>query len=137
MFGYFLLIFLTIMAWSLVYGGVKYKRDVILPIGVVLSVLFTTLTVSATVTLGTKSAEADTFKENRDYYQELVNSISNDMSPTTVARIISTAENTNAKIENNRGRCGSKMWGFLANKKIAEVELIKIPKYKFLVEVEE
>ena len=137
MIGYFLLIFLTIMSWCLVFGGVKYKRDAILSIGVVFSVLFTTLTVSASVTLGTKSSEADTFKENRDYYQELVNSISDDMSPTTVARIISTAENTNAKIESNRSRCDSKMWGFLANKKIAEVEPIKIPKYKFLVEVEE
>jgi len=137
MIGYFLLIILCIGAWGLLYVGDKKDKDAAAVVGIVLSIVSTTLLIIATITLGTKNSDAETFQNNRDYYQELVNSISDNMSPATVAKIISSAEHANTKIENNRRYCNSEMWGFIYSKKVAAVELIKIPKYKFSVEVEE
>lgn len=137
MIGYFLLIVLTIAAWYLIFVGYKYDKDAAVTVGVVFSVLLTTFLIVSSIYLGTRSSEADSFRKTRDYYQELVNSVSDDMSPETIVKIISSAENVNTRIEDNKRRCKSEMWGFLYSKGIAEVEPIKIPKYKFSVEVEE
>ena len=137
MIGYFLLIILVIVSGFLIYAGNRFDLDGMFATGFVLTVVFTTLLIVASVNFGFKSYDADSFKMDRDYYQELVNSISDDMSPATIARIISDAENINVKIENNKKNCDSVMWGFLSSKKIAQVEPIKIPNYKISVKKEE
>ena len=59
------------------------------------------------------------------------------MSPQTISDIISDAVSYNEKIEKNRKYCDNKMWGFMYNKEVANIEPIEIPKYKFSVQVEE
>lgn len=137
MVGYFLLIILVIVGGFLIYAGNRFDNDGVSATGVVLTVVFSTLLIVASINFACKSSDAASFKKDRDYYQELVNSISDDMSPSTITRIILYAENINTKIENNKKNCNNKMWGFLSSKEIAKVEPIKIPKYKFSVEVEE
>lgn len=137
MIGYFLLIILVIVSGFLIYAGNRFDTDDVLVTGIVLTVVFSTLLIVASVNFALKSSDAVSFKKDRDYYQELVNFVSDDMSPTTITRIISYAENINAKIENNKKNCDGVMWGFLSSKKIAQVEPIIIPKYKFSVKVEE
>ena len=137
MIGYILLIVLVVASCYLIHWGYKSNLDGLLGVGIVSAAIFIVLFFVATIHFGAKSSEARYFKENRDYYQEIVNSISDDMSPVTIAKIITTVEEANTKIEINRRHCNSKMWGFLYNKGIAEVKPIEIPKYKFSVEVEE
>lgn len=137
MVGYFLLIVFTIVAWCLVFVGNRYDRDGVLTIGIVLTILLTTFSIVSSVYLGTRASEADAFRKTRDYYQELVMSVSDDMSPETIAKIISSAENVNTRIEKHKRHCNSEMCGFLYSKGIAEMEPVKIPKYKFSIEIEE
>ena len=137
MIGYFLLIILVIVSGFLIYVGNRFDIDGVFATGVVLTVVFSTLLIVASVNFACKSSDAVSCKKDRDYYQELVNSISDDMSPATITRIISYAENINTKIENNKKNCDGVMWGFLSSKKIAQVEPIIIPKYKFSIEIEE
>ena len=75
----------------------------------------------------TKNKEGEIFSEKRDYYQELVYHISDDMSFHTVERTVNEARSINARIDNNKKHVDSKMWGFLYNRRIAEVEPIDIP----------
>ena len=137
MVGYFLLIVLTIVAWCLTSVGNRYNKDAVTTIGIIFSIILTIFSLVSSIYLGSRSSDADSFRKTRNYYQELVNSVSDDMSPETIVKIISSAENVNTRIENNKRHCKSKMCGFLYSKGIAEVEPIKIPKYKFSVEVEQ
>ena len=89
------------------------------------------------ISLATKHYDASSLKKERDYQQELVYSISSTMSPQTISDIISDAVSYNEKIEKNRKDCDNKMWGFMYNKEVANIEPIEIPKYKFSVQVEE
>ena len=81
----------------------------------------------------TKNSEGKDFLEKRDYYQELVYHLSDDMSFSTVERTVNEARNINARIDNNKKHADSKMWGFLCNKCIAEVEPIDIPVLEYKV----
>lgn len=137
MIGYILLIILTIVTWVLFGFGIKHDCDWQTIVGVLFGLIFTVLTMVSSINLGIKASDAVSFKDSRDYHQELVYAISDNMSPATIANIISTAEFDNNRIEKNKKRCDSEMWGFMYNKGIAEVKPIDIPKYKISIEIEE
>jgi len=137
MIGFILLIILVIASWTLLGLGTKNDSDWQVIVGLISGLILTSLLMGASIYLAGRSSDAESFKRNRDYNEELVNNISDNMSPATIARIISVAEATNSRIEDNKGRCDSEMWGFMYNKGIAETEPIDIPKYKFSVEIEE
>ena len=137
MIGYVLLIILMIVAWVVLCIGVKKDIDWAVAFGAIFAVLFTVLFVVTSIGLGTKHYDAVSFENDRNYKQELIYSISDTMSPQTISKIITNATYINESIENNRRHCDSKMWGFIYNKWIAEIEPIEIPKLKYQIVVEE
>ena len=138
MIGYILLAILMVGAWTLLGIGVKKDMDWALIVGVIFGLLFTVPFLLVTsIEFGAKRSDAVSFMSNRDYQQELIYSINDNMSPQTISRIISSATYINEKIEENKSHCNSVMWGFMYNKGIAEVEPIEIPKLKYQIVVEE
>ena len=138
MIGYILLAILMVGAWTLLGIGVKKDMDWALIVGVIFGLLFTVPFLLVTsIEFGAKRSDAVSFMSNRDYQQELIYSINDNMSPQTISRIISSATYINEKIEENKSHCNSVMWGFMYNKGIAEVEPIEIPKLKYQIVIEE
>ena len=137
MIGYILLTVLTVAFWVMFGFGVKNDCVWQTLVGIIFGLTFTGMFTASTCYISGRSSDAVYFQSNRDYSQELVYSISDEMSPATITRIFSSAENINKRIEDNKSGCDSQMWGFLYNKGIAEVEPIDIPKYKISVEIEE
>ena len=137
MIGYVLLTILTVGTWTLFGIGLKKDMEWAVIVGVIFGLLFTVPFLAASIEFGVKRSDAASFMSNRDYQQELIYSINDNMSPQTISRIISSAANTNERIERNKAHCNSVMWGFMYNKGIAEVEPIEIPKLKYQIIVEE
>ena len=137
MIGYILLIVLMAGAWTLVGFGVKMDTDWQVIVGVIFGMITTVLFIVSSIEIGNKHHDAVSFEKNRNYQQELIYSISDVMSPQTISNIVSSATYTNERIERNQKHCNSKMWGFMYNKKIAEVEPIEIPKLKYQIVIEE
>lgn len=137
MIGYILLIILMAGAWTLLGFGVKRNTDWPVIVGVIFGVITTVLFMVSTIEIGSKCPDAASFKNDRDYQQELIYSISDVMSPQTISNIVASATYTNERIERNQKHCDSKMWGFIYNKEIAEVEPIDIPKLKYQITIEE
>lgn len=137
MFGYILLAILMVGGWTLVYIGLKKDMDWAFIVGVIFGMSSTIVFVSTSIKLGTKYSDAVFFENKRNYQQELIYSINDNMSPQTINKIISDAVNINERIEKNKLHCNSVMWGVMYNKGIAEVDLIKIPKLKYQIVVEE
>ena len=136
MIGYILLAILMVGAWTLLGIGVKKDIDWALIVGVIFGLLFTVPFLVTSIEFGVKRSDAVSFMSNRDYQQELIYSINDNMSPQTISRIISSAANINESIERNKAHCNSVMWGFMYNKGIAEVEPIEIPKVKCQITIE-
>ena len=137
MIGYILLAILTVGAWTLFGIGLKKDMEGAVIVGVIFGLLFTVPFLVTSIEFGVKRSDAVLFANNRDYQQELIYSINDNMSPQTISRIISSAANINEKIERNKAHCNSVMWGFMYNEGIAEVEPIEIPKLKYQIIVEE
>ncbi len=137
MFGYILLIVFCLAFWTLFAIGEKEDVEWIAGFGLVLGFINVILLIAASINLGLRSSEADDFAKEVAYRQELVNSINGEMSPFTVTKIIESAKFVNDRIERNQKHCNSKMWGFMYNKEIAEVEPIDIPKLKYQITIEE
>jgi len=137
MIGYILLGILMVGAWTLFGVGLKKDMEGAVIVGVIFGLLFTVPFLVTSIEFGVKRSDAASFMSNRDYQQELIYSINDNMSPQTISRIISSAANTNERIERNKAHCNSVMWGFMYNKGIAEVEPIEIPKLKYQIIVEE
>ena len=137
MIGYILLIILMAGAWTLLGFGVKRDTDWQIIVGVIVGVATTVLFIVSTIEIGTKHPDAVSFEKSRNYQQELIYSISDVMSPQTISNIVASATYTNERIERNQKHCNSKMWGFMYNKRIAEVEPIDIPKLKYQITIEE
>lgn len=137
MIGYVLLIILCAGSWTLF--GLGIKRDMEWPsvVGLIFGVITTILVLYSTIFLATRPSDAEDFRNEREYKQELVYAISDDMSPQTVSKIITNATHYNERIEDNKKHCDSKMWGFMYNKGIAEVEPLVIPKIKYKITIEE
>lgn len=136
MIGYILLAILMVGTWTLFGIGLKKDADWAIIIGVIFGLLFTVPFLVTSIEFGVKRYDAVSFENNRDYQQELICSINDDMSPQTISRIISSAVYTNERIERNKAHCNSAMWGFMYNKGIAEVEPIDIPKLKYQITIE-
>jgi hypothetical protein len=136
MIGYILLAILTVGAWTLFGIGLKKDMEGAVIVGVIFGLLFTVPFLVTSIEFGVKRSDAVLFANNRDYQQELIYSINDNMSPQTISRIISSAANINERIERNKAHCNSVMWGFMYNKGIAEVEPIEIPKVKFQITIE-
>ena len=123
--------------WTLVYIGLKKDMDWAFIVGVIFGMSSTMVFVLTSIKLGTKYSDAVYFENKRNYQQELVYSINDNMSPQTINKIISDAVNVNERIEKNKSHCNSIMWGIMYNKGIAEVEPIEIPKLKYQIVFEE
>ena len=136
MVGYILLIILCAGSWTLFRYGVKRDIGWQLIVGVIFGLITSVLVFVTSIEFSMKRSDAVSFMSERDYKQELVNSISDTMSPQTISKIISSAAYTNERIERNKAHCNSVMWGFMYNKGIAEVELIEIPKLKYQITIE-
>ena len=137
MIGYVLLIILMAGAWTLLGFGVKRNTDWQVIVGVIFGLITTVLFIVSTMEFGLKRSDAASFKNDRDYQQELIYSISDTMSPQTVSKIVAGATYINERIERNQKHCDSKMLGFMYNKGVAEVEPIDIPKLKYQITIEE
>ena len=136
MIGYILLIILCAGFWTLFGVGDKKCVDWMVCLGLIFALITTMLTIASTVCIALRPTDAEDFRNDREYKQELVYAISDNMSPQTVSNIIASATYYNERIERNKKHCDSEMWGFMYNKGIAEVEPIDIPKYKISVEIE-
>lgn len=136
MIGYVLLAILMVGAWTLFGFGVKRDTDWQLAVGIIFGLISTVVFLASSIEFGMKRSDAVSFENDRDYQQELIYSINDNMSPQTISRIVSSAVYTNERIERNKAHCNSVMWGFMYNKGIAEVEPIEIPKLKYQIVVE-
>ena len=123
-------------AWTLLGFGVKRDTDWQVMVGVIFGLVTTTLFMVSSIEIGTKHSDATSFKNDRDYQQELIYSISDTMSLQTINKIVAGATYINEKIERNQQHCNSETWGFMFNKEIAEVEPIDIPKLKYQITIE-
>ena len=137
MIGYILLIILCAGFWTLFGIGAKKDKEWATIVGVIFGMITTVLTIASTIAIVIRPSEAEDFRNDREYKQELVYAISDNMSPQTVSKIISSATYYNERIENNKKHCDSKMWGFMYNKEIAEAEPLVIPKIKYKITIEE
>ena len=137
MIGYILLIILCAGSWTLF--GISQRRDIdwACIVGSIFGVITTVLMVLSTAFVAMRPSDAEDFRNEREYKQELVYAISDNMSPQTVSKIITSAAYYNERIENNKKHCDSKMWGFMYNKEIAKVEPLVIPKIKYKITIEE
>lgn len=133
MIGYFLLLALLVISIFLTIIGDMRSNGVMAVICIMVSLLLGSLFIASTMYVSNRKSDAKKFLLRRDYYQELVNNISNDMAFYAVERTIDTAKKINERIEDNREYAYSKMWGFLSNKGIAEVELIDIPEIEYKI----
>jgi hypothetical protein len=136
MIGYILLVILMAGAWTLLGIGVKKDIDWAVIAGVSFGLLSTVVFLVTSIELGTKHSDAVSFENSRNYQQELIYSISDTMSPQTISRIVANATYINERIERNRRHCDSKMWGFLYDKEVANVEPIAIPKLRYQITIE-
>lgn len=136
MIGYILLVILCAGLWVLLGIGVKKDIDWAIIVGVIFGLLSTIVFLVTSIEFGMKRSDAVSFANDRDYKQELIYSINDNMSPQTISRIVAGATYINERIERNQKHCDSKMWGFMYNKGIAEVEPIEIPKLKYRIVVE-
>ena len=137
MIGYILLIILMVGAWTLLGFGIKRNTVWQFFVGFFSGMVTTALFMAASIELGTKHSDTVSFENERNYQQELIYSISDTMSPQTISKIVASATYINERIERNQQHCDSKMWGFMYNKGIAEVEPIEIPKLKYQIVIEE
>ena len=137
MIGYILLIILCAGFWTLF--GIGLKKDVgwAIIIGIIFAMFTTLFIIVSTTFIAVRPSAAEEFRNNREYIQEIVYAISDDMSPQTVSKIIASATYYNERIENNKKHCYSKMWGFMYNNGIAEAEPLVIPKIKYKIMIEE
>ena len=137
MIGYILLIILCAGSWTLFGIGQKKDIDWATIVGIIFAVITMVLTLVSTIHIAVRPSEAEDFRNDREYRQELVYAISDNMSPQTVSNIIVSATYYNERIERNKKHCDSEMWGFMYNKGIAEVEPLVIPKMKYKITIEE
>lgn len=133
MIGYILLIVLMIAAIAMIIICDRHFWNTGAGLCSILTAILISLFMVSTIYIATRKSSGEDFRMERDYAQELVNNITNDMSFTTVEKLVGKAKSINARIEDNREHADSKMWGFLYNRHIAKVELIDIPVLEYKV----
>jgi hypothetical protein len=133
MIGYILLIVLMIAAIAMMIICDKHFWSTGAGVCAILMAILISLFTVSTIYIATRKSGGEDFRMEREYTQELVNHITDDMSFTTVEKLVGKAKRVNARIEDNKKHADSKMWGFLYNKHIAEVEPIDIPVMEYKV----
>ena len=133
MIGYILLIVLMIAAIAMMIICDRHFWNTGAGLCSILMASLIALFMASTIYVATRKQSGEDFRMERDYTQELVNNITNDMSFTTVERLVGKAKRLNDRIEDNKEHADSKMWGFLYNKHIAEVEPIDIPEFEYKI----
>ena len=133
MIGYILLIVLMIAAIAMTAICERHYWTTGSEVCSILAVILAFLLVVSSIHMANRTSSGEDFRMEREYTQELVNHITNDMSFTTVEQLVGKAKRMNTRIEDNREHADSKMWGFMYNKHIAEVELIDIPVLEYRV----
>lgn len=130
MIGYILLILLVIT--STIFAVKTFEGDSGLAFGLSLccSVISIVLFIASTLFLIDRNCSANTFKERRDYCQEIISVLPEGVSIATATKIINGATQINKTIEKNKKYCHNPMWAFMYNEGIAEVEPIDIPEFK-------
>lgn len=137
MIGYILLIILCAGFWTLLGVGVKKDIAWATIVGIIFAMITTVLLLVASIHVACRPSDVESFRADMGYEQELLNSINGEMSVSTISRIIASAEYANSRIERNKNHCDSKMWGFMYNKGIAEVEPLDIPEIKYKITIGE
>lgn len=127
MIGYILLVLLLIVSFVMMVICDKHCWDDGFHLCMYFAVAFFVFLLFSTGYLATRESEGEKFMEQRECCQELLNYISDDISFDTIERLVNEAKRINARIETNKRYAYSDMWGFMYNKRIAEVEPIKIP----------
>ena len=136
MIGYFLFIALLLLGIALIIVGAKKKSGVSVSVGVSLTVMFGVLIFISTVLMCSKQNDVDILKKDRDYYQDVLYSVNDKMSPATIGRVFREVEYINKRIEKNKNKCDDKVWGFFYNKEIAVIEPIDMPKITYEINLE-
>lgn len=122
-----LLITLMIAGWVFFGASVKHDKEGLACLFLFLTLFLTGASIGGIVSLACQNGDARALKTDRDYYQELVYNLSDDMSFETVSRTVNRAKEINERIETDRRNCDNAFYGTFYNSKIAEIELIDIP----------
>lgn len=122
-----LLIVGMIASWIFFGYAAKNGNDGLGALFLALSLMFTGGSVGGIVSLGCQNEDARILRADRDFYQDVMYNLSDDMSFETVSRSISRAKEINEHIEQDRRHCNNSFYGTFYNNKIAEIELIEIP----------
>ena len=122
-----LLIVGMIASWIFFGYAVKNGNDGLGTLFLALSLMFTGGSVGGILSLGCQNDDARILRADRDFYQDMVYNLSDDMSFETVSRTIRKAKEINEHIERDRRHCNNAFYGTFFNNRIAEIELIDVP----------
>lgn len=127
MFLYLFLLMAVVFVWAGFITCAKEDKDTGAAICFILGLFGAMGFIGCSIHLSLKNADAENLMSRRDYYQELVTNLPDNLSLGTTYSIISSAEAINSRIMKNRKNCGNILYGSFYNRKIAEIELIEIP----------
>ena len=124
-----LILFIVGMIASWIFFGYAAKNgnDGLGALFLMLSLSFTVASITGICVWGCQSGDAQTVKVDRDFYQDVIYNLSDNMSFETVGRVIKRSKEINERIETDRRHCNNSFYGTFYNNKIAEIELIDIP----------
>lgn len=128
MIGFISLIVLTILLWVGTIVSDKHDNDASTYAHALFACFASVGLLFSVVGICVLPSDADDFVQSRDIRANLVESINDTMNTETVNKIISDAIYTNNRIEQHRRHVDSKFIGCYYSHKIADCELIPIPK---------
>ena len=137
MIGFILLIVLTALLWWGCFYCDKHKRDCPAFVHALFACFSSVGLLFAIVFLCVLPSDTSEFCEARIIRANLVESINDNMSTETVSQIIGNAISTNNRIEKHRRNVDNVFIGCFFSHKIAETELIPIPKIGIVENKEE
>ena len=133
MIGYYLtIVLMVVLIAAIVFANARRLYGVCGGLAIFLAVLVSFF-IGSSVVIGMEKTEAENFKEERDYCQGVLYEFSENTPYDIVDRTIQKSKSINERIENEKAHAYSKMWGFLYNKYIAELEPIDIPIIEYKV----
>lgn len=130
MIFYFLILIVTAVSWVAFGHTEKNDYGVAACLWLLLGVSATVGLIASTIYFGLKSSDAKKAAVDRDYYQECVYSLNDQMSFPTIDRILSNARSINERIETNKKNADNAFCGWFYNKAIGEIEPIDIPELR-------
>ena len=130
MVSFILLVVLDIVLWWLVSWCGKNDHSIAQDISVIFACFDAFAILSISIWLCTKGDDARNLEKDRDYYQECVYSLNDQMSFKTIDRIMYQAMSINHRIEVNKANADNTFYGIFYNKRIAAIEPIVIPELR-------